>query len=93
MLKIICVKKFHGVKFSRFRSIREFFLTVDGYDVDERLESFWCLYSSTTKYRESQVLLAVYSCRFDIYLGGGGGGDLCAHLSIDHRRISFFRVF
>ena len=75
----------------RFRSIRKIFLTVDGYDVDERLESFGCLLYSTTRYRESQVLLAVYSHRFDIYLGAGGGGgvDLRAHLSIDHRRVSF----
>ena len=29
-LKIICVKNFCGVKFLRFRSIREIYLTVDG---------------------------------------------------------------
>ena len=45
---------------------------------------------STTRYRESQVLLAVYSHRFDIYLGGVW---TCTHLSIDNRRVSFFRVF
>ena len=46
---------------------------------------------STTRYQESQVLLAVYSHRFDIYLVGC---DLRAHLSIDHRRVSFFfRMF
>ena len=39
-LKIIRVKNFHGVKCSQFCSIREIFLTVDGYDVDERHESF-----------------------------------------------------
>ena len=42
---------------------------------------------STTRYRESQVLLAVYSHRLDIYLVGC---DLRAHLSIDHRCVSFF---
>ena len=68
------MKNFRGVKFSWFHSIREIFLTVEDYDVDERLESFGCLLYSTTRYRESQVLLAVYSRRFDIYLGGGGGG-------------------
>ena len=39
-LKIIRENNFRGVKFLRFRSIREIFLTVDGYNVDERLESF-----------------------------------------------------
>ena len=43
VLKIIRVKNFRGVKFSRFLLIHEIFLTVDGYDVDEHLESFWCL--------------------------------------------------
>ena len=63
------------------------FLTVDGYNVDEHLESFKCLLYSTTRYQESQVLLAVYSCRFEIYLGGVW---TCVHLSIDHHRVSFF---
>ena len=39
-LKIIRENNFRGVNFLRFRSIREIFLTVDGYNVDERLESF-----------------------------------------------------
>ena len=42
-LKIICVKNFRGVKFSRFHSIREIFLTVDYCNMDEYLESSWCL--------------------------------------------------
>ena len=45
---------------------------------------------STTRYQESQVLLAVYSHHFDIYLRSV---DLHAHLSINHRRVSFFRLF
>ena len=39
-LKIIRVKNFRAVKFSRFR---EFFLTVDYCNMDERLESSWRL--------------------------------------------------
>ena len=39
-LKIIRVKIFRVDKFSRFRSIREIFLTVDDCNMDERLESF-----------------------------------------------------
>ena len=42
----------------------------------------------TTRYRESQVLLAVYSHR---HLPQGVW--TCTHLSIDHRHVSFFRVF
>ena len=38
-LKIICVKNFHVNKFSWFRSICEIFLTVNGYNMDEHLES------------------------------------------------------
>ena len=60
------------LNFRDFVQSAKFFLMVDGYDVDERLESFGCLLYSTTRYQESQVLLAVYSRRFDIYLGGGG---------------------
>ena len=36
-LKIICVKNFRVVKFSRFRSIHEI-LTIDDYNMDERLK-------------------------------------------------------
>ena len=42
-LKIIRVKNFHVVKFSRSRSIREIFLTVDDCNMNERLESSLCL--------------------------------------------------
>ena len=37
MLKIIHVKNFRVVKFSRFRSIRDFVLTVDYCSMDEHL--------------------------------------------------------
>ena len=37
-VKIIDVKKFHGVKFSQFCSIREIFLMVDGSKRDEHLK-------------------------------------------------------
>ena len=43
MLKKKLRENFRGVKFSQFRLICEIFLTVDGYNVDERLESFLCL--------------------------------------------------
>ena len=78
MLKIICVKNFHGVKFLQFRSIREFFLlTVDGHNKDKRLEqpSIW----STTRYQESQVSLAVVVDWTFI----SGGMDFCTRLCID----------
>ena len=42
-LKIIRVKIFCGVKFSWFRSIREIFLTVDGYNRDKHFECSWHL--------------------------------------------------
>ena len=41
-LKIIHVKNFRVVKFSQFQSIREI-LTVNDYNMDECLESSWCL--------------------------------------------------
>ena len=37
------LKIFRVDKFSRFRSIREIFLTVDDCNMDERLESLWLL--------------------------------------------------
>ena len=42
-LEIICVKNYRVVKFSRFRSIYEFILTVDNYNMDKRMESFYLL--------------------------------------------------
>ena len=38
-LKIIHMKNFRVIKFSRFRSIREIFLTVDDCSMDKRLEN------------------------------------------------------
>ena len=63
-LKIICLKIFHVVKFSRFHSIREIFLTVDYCNMDERLESSWRL----VYYQVSgEPGIAHCSCRSDIY--------------------------
>ena len=42
-LKLKRVKKFRVVRFSQFRFIREIFLTVNDYNMDERLESSWHL--------------------------------------------------
>ena len=65
MLKIIHVKIFCVDKFSRFRSIREFFLTVDDCNMDERLESLWLL----VYYQVSgEPEIACCSHRSDIYL-------------------------
>ena len=64
-LKIIRVKNFHVVKFSRFCSIREIFLTVDYCNMDERLESSWGL----VYYQVSgEPGITGCSCRSDIYL-------------------------
>ena len=43
MLKIVRVKNFRVVKFSRSHSICEIFLTVDDCNMDKRLESSWHL--------------------------------------------------
>ena len=63
MLKIIRVKNFCVVKFSRFCSIREIFLTVDDCNID--LES-------SCRLVYYQVLgepgIVCCSCRLDIYL-------------------------
>ena len=71
-LKIICMKNFCGVKFSRFGLICEIFLTVE----DRRVP--WEFLEHLVYY---QILgepgIAGCSCRFDIYLGGV---QLCAHL-------------
>ena len=69
MLKIIRVKKFRVDKFLQFRSIREIFLTVNGYNVDEHLESSERLvYYQVT----GEPGIAGCSRRSDIYLGGCG---------------------
>ena len=66
-LKIICMKNFCVIKFLRFRSIREIFLRVDNYNMDERLESFWRL----VYYQVSgEPGIAGYSHWSDIYLRG-----------------------
>ena len=66
-----CVKNLRGVKFSRFRLIRRKILTVDGYNVDECLESFLCsVYMYYQVFEEPGI--AVYSRRSDIYLWGCG---------------------
>ena len=68
-LKIIRVKIFRVDKFSRFRSIREIFLTVDDCNMDERLESLWLL----VYYQVSgEPGIARCSHRSDIYLGECG---------------------
>ena len=85
VLKIIRVKIFHVIKFSRFRSIREIFLTVDDCSMDERLDSSWRLVYY-------QVLgepgIAGCSRRTDIYIGECGLA--CASLFTDHHRVILF---
>ena len=62
-------KKFCVVKFLRFRSIREIFLTVDDCNMDEYLESFWSL----VYYQVSgEPGIARHSRRPDIYFGSCG---------------------
>ena len=66
-LKIIRVKIFRIDKFSRFRLIREIFLTVDDCNMDERLESLWLL----IYYQVSgEPGIARCSHQSDIYLCG-----------------------
>ena len=90
MLKIICVKNFHSVKFSRFRSIREICSMVDSYNVDERLESFLYVFSMLSIGRaKCRWLNIVVDLTFTLV-----GVDLCTHLFIDnHRVMLFLRVF
>ena len=64
-LKIICVKNFRVVKFSRFHSIHEIFLMVDYCNMDKCLESSWRL----VYYQVSGAPgIARCSRRSDIYL-------------------------
>ena len=64
--KIIRVKNFRVIKFSRFRSIHKKFLTVDDCSMDKHLESSWRL----VDYQVSgEPGIAGCSCRSDIYLG------------------------
>jgi len=81
------VKIFHVIKFSRFRSIRKNFLTVDDCSMDERLESSWRL----VYYQVSgEPGIAGCSRRLDIYLRECG--LTCASLFTDHRCVIIFFV-
>ena len=82
---IIRVKNFRVIKFSRFRSIREIFLTVDDSSMDERLESSWRLVYYQVR---GEPGIAGCSRRSDIYLGECGLTR--ASLFTDHRRVILF---
>ena len=84
-LKIICVKNFRVIKFSRFRLIREFFLTDDDCNMDELLESSWRLVY-TTRYQESQGSFAVVIDR----TFNSGNVNLHANLFTNHLRVILF---
>ena len=80
------MKKFCIVKFSRFSWIREFFLTVDDSNMDERLEISWCL----VYYQVSGEPGIPHCCRrSDIY---PWSVDMHASLFTDHRCIILFFV-
>ena len=83
MLKIIRVKNFRVVKFSQFRSIREIFLAVADYNMDERLESSYRLVYYLVS---GEPGITGCSRRSDIYPGECGLAR--ASLSIDRRRVS-----
>ena len=84
-LKIIRVKNFCVDKFSQFCSTRKIFLMVNGYNMDEHLESSKHLvYYQVT----GEPGIAGCSRQSDIYLGMGGGWSLHAHLLIDHCYVS-----
>ena len=74
-------------KFSRFRSIREIFLTVDDSSMDERLENSWRLVYFQVP---GEPRIAGCSRRSDIHLGECGLAR--ASLFTDHRRVIIFRV-
>ena len=80
-LKIIRVKNFRVVKFSRFRSIREFFLTVDDCNVDKRLRLVYYQVSG-------EPGITRCSRRSDIYLGKCGLAR--TSLFTDHRCVILF---
>ena len=77
-MKIFCV-----VKFSRFRSIRKIFLTIDDYNMDEHLESSYCL---VYYWVSGEPGITGCSRRSDIYPGECGLAR--ASLFIDRRRVS-----
>ena len=93
MLKIICVKNFHVVKFSRFRWSVNFFLMVDDYNMDEcpeslneRLESFYHL----VYYQVSgEPGIAGCSCRSDIYPGKCGSFHWSSLCKFNFRALKF----
>ena len=69
MLRTIRVKNFVLFKFSWFRLIRDIFLMVDDFNMDERLESSWRL----VYYQVSgEPGITGYGRRSDIYLGECG---------------------
>jgi len=79
------VKNFRVIKFSRFRSLREIFLTVDDCNMDERLENSWRLvYYQVSGERR----IPGCSGRSDIYLGECGLAR--ASLFTDHPRVILF---
>ena len=80
------MKNFRVIKFSRFCSICEIFLTVDDRNTDEILESSWHLVY-TTRYQESQGLLGVVFNR--TFMGPAECGHV-ANLFTDHRCIIIF---
>ena len=82
MLKIIRVKNFCVIKFSRIRLIREIFLMVDDCNTDELLESSWRLVYYQVSGEPGN------SFRLDIY--PGECVDLHANLFTDHRCIILF---
>ena len=87
MLKIIRIKNFGVVKFSWFRSIREIFLTVADYNMDERLESSYRL----VYYQVSgEPGIAGCSRRSNIYPGECGLAS--ASLFIDCHYVSLIFV-
>ena len=68
-LKVIHMKNFRVVKFSWFRSICEIFLTVDDYNMDERLVSSYRLVYYCVS---GEPRIAGCSRRSDIYPGECG---------------------
>ena len=85
-LKIIHVKTFL-VKFSQFCSIREFFLMVADYNMDEHLESSYRLVYYLVS---EEPGIAGCSCRSDIYPGKCGLAR--TSLFTDCRRVSLIFV-
>ena len=85
MLKIICVKNFHVVKFSWSRSIRELFLTIKDCNMDERLESSWGLV-----YYQVSGEPGITSCVVVHRTFTPWSVNLCASIFTDHRHVILF---